>query len=533
MLSRFRALFAGLPRAWGEYVEAAQGERKGRGITRQGALGDAQFTRHLAGKQRLGIVPIRDDNSVVFGAIDIDDYSTTPAQFTEQLVDFPLCVTRSKSGGTHIWLFLAIPLPAAAVRDWLTQVALLIGYPGAEVFPKQSALASDEDVGNWINIPYFDAERTTCYGVLPDGSSQLFADWLDTAEASRVDALPEIKLAEPDLLEGAPPCLQTLARQGIPEGMRNKALFAFGVYAKKAHDPGWEDFLGQINVKYMDPPLQHREVEDTIKSLRRKKYFYPCAQDPIRSVCNKALCRKCEHGIGGDVGDPGISIESISKVDSDPPFYFVQVNGQRIEIAESGYLLNQVQFRKLVFEKLDIIPQMIKEAAWAALINELMKNAHHVEAPSDASAYGQFIFHLTQFCTARQMARTRDELLLGRPWRDDGAGDPPPQSKMRGLVWFRSSDLLAYLERQRFRAFTTQRIWAILREDLGAEHAFWNIRGGGVNAWGLKMGTGQTEPFDVPAFEQGGDPLGSAPGVEHGDTQGWNDAAPWDENIGV
>ena len=121
MLERFQALFAGLPRAWGEYIEAAAGERKGRGITRQGLLGESQFKKHLAGQQRLGIVPIRDDNSVVFGAIDIDDYSTTPRQFAEQVVDLPLCVTRSKSGGAHIWLFLATPLPASEVRDWLTQ----------------------------------------------------------------------------------------------------------------------------------------------------------------------------------------------------------------------------------------------------------------------------------------------------------------------------------------------------------------------------------------------------------------------------
>jgi hypothetical protein len=461
---------------------------------------DALWESHLAGEHRLGIVPIRDDNTVLFGAIDIDDYSVGVQSLAARGADLPLVVTRSKSGGAHFWIFFATPTSAAVAREWLTQAAIYLGYPAAEVFPKQSTLASKEDVGNWIHVPYFDASRTLCHGVAATGESYDLESWLAVAEASRVDSahLEPPQVVEAEILKGAPPCLQTLARNGVPEGLRNKALFAFGVFAKKAHDPGWEDVLAQINAQFFIPPLPFGEVEDTIKALRKKNYFYPCSQQPIAGVCNKSICRTVEFGIGGTTNDPGIQIESITKVDSDPPYYFVQVNGVRIEVADSAALLNQVTFRKLVFERLDVIPSLIKEAAWAALINLLMKEAQHVDAPNDASTYGQFYFHLVNFCTSLAVARDKDEILMGRPWRDKD-----------DIVWFRSNDLLAHLDRYKFRAYTSQKVWATLREHLKAKHDFWNIRGMGCNVWGVDMAGehGQTEPFDIPEFEQGGDPM--------------------------
>lgn len=513
-IARIRALFDGLGRAYGRYREAKPGEKKGSGVTVTGPVTDELWASHLAGKQRLGIVPIRDDNTVLFGAVDIDDYAIGVDTLAARAAGLPVVVTRSKSGGAHCWLFLIAPAPAQMIREWLTGVAVFLGYPGAEVFPKQNVLASKEDVGNWIHMPYFDAERTLCGGILPGGQGQALDEWLSYAEAHRVPAesLEPVKVDEHAMLEGAPPCLQAFARNGVPDGQRNVALFAFGVYCQKAVDPGWEDELARMNQAFMVPPLDYGEVGATIKSLTRKKYFYPCNKPPLTGVCNKAICRTVEHGIGGTPTDPGIQIESITKVDSDPPFYFVQVNGHRIEIADSGALLNQVRFRQLVFERLDVIPRLIKEAAWASLINSLMANAQHIEAPADASAYGQFEHHLAAFLTGGAMARSREEVLLGRRWRDDD-----------DVVWFRYSDLETYLDRRRFRAFNSQKIWATMKQNLKAQHKFWNMKGGAANVWGVSLSTltekPPTEPFDVPPFDTAEDPMPGQqePSVDWGD----------------
>jgi hypothetical protein len=77
---RFRALFDGLQRHYGTYdvtgVEPDErGKRKGKATTVQQPVTDELVRRHLAGEQSLGMVPVRDDATVRFGAIDIDVYA--------------------------------------------------------------------------------------------------------------------------------------------------------------------------------------------------------------------------------------------------------------------------------------------------------------------------------------------------------------------------------------------------------------------------------------------------------------------------
>jgi hypothetical protein len=82
---RFMDLFAGLPRAFGQYSIApntkadSRGKVEGRAATwSDRPLELADWEAHLNGKRGLGIVPIRDDGTVVFGALDIDRYPFDP-----------------------------------------------------------------------------------------------------------------------------------------------------------------------------------------------------------------------------------------------------------------------------------------------------------------------------------------------------------------------------------------------------------------------------------------------------------------------
>lgn len=497
LVARFSALFDGLKRAYGQYSgeqKTNTGKLKGKARTYSQPLTSKEWQSHLAGETRLGVVPVRDDATVVFGAIDIDDYSITPEQMEARAASLglPLVTTRSKSGGSHLWLFLREAQSAAYIRDLLHQWAVALGYPAAEVFPKQDALASEADVGNWIHVPYQHAWNTTTYGLL-NGKQLDPEQWLTYAEASRLSSpdLASVEINEVVGLEGAPPCLQALARHGVPEGNRNNALFAFAVLAKMRSDDNWEDDLDKLNHTYMHPPLPRTELSVIIKSLQKKEYFYPCKQNPIKSVCNKELCREAKYGIAGQDDDPGVQVSGITKVLTDPPHYFVQVNGKRIEVPSSEILLQQARFQRVVFEAVDIIPKSLKSVKWVSLINRLMKDATYVEAPDDAGTYGQFQFHLQQFCTVRAQANDQSEMLHGKAWTDDS-----------GWTWFRGSDLLAYLERQHFRQYRVHQIWAMLREKVSAKHQFVNLKGVGANVWGIPKFTDvQQEEFDVPRTE--------------------------------
>ena len=107
----------------------------------------------------------------------------------------------------------------------------------AEIFPKQEEILVERgDVGNFINLPYFDAEQTMRYAVKEDGDEADLTEFLDIVEARRTNPkdFEKLKLGEPvNEFDQWAPCLSHMFSQGIPEGTRNTVMFAAAVGAKK------------------------------------------------------------------------------------------------------------------------------------------------------------------------------------------------------------------------------------------------------------------------------------------------------------
>jgi len=74
----FMRLFGGLDRAHGKFSVTRKNETKnkmeGRAVTQLEPVTIDLWKKHLKGEQGLGIIPIRDDATVSWGAIDIDRY---------------------------------------------------------------------------------------------------------------------------------------------------------------------------------------------------------------------------------------------------------------------------------------------------------------------------------------------------------------------------------------------------------------------------------------------------------------------------
>src|ERR1035437_6751148 len=160
LAERFMGLFNGLQRAHGEYTISGQKGAKatGKAVTKKTPVTIELWDKHLKGTQGIGIIPIRDNSTVTFGAIDIDSYDGFEASALSVRITnngWPLVICRSKSGGAHVYLFTAEDVPSRLLRLKLKQFAAAIGYPKAEIFPKQDEMHSPEDIGNWINMPYF------------------------------------------------------------------------------------------------------------------------------------------------------------------------------------------------------------------------------------------------------------------------------------------------------------------------------------------------------------------------------------------
>lgn len=232
-LEKFASIFDGLKEAYGYFkIEntGANGKAKGKA----GVLREPRTTKlwenHLSGKGNgLGIIPINEDNMCKWGCIDIDQYPIDHKLLIDKIrrMKLPLVVCRSKSGGAHCFLFSKEWVEAKDMQKSLQNMSAALGYGESEIFPKQVKLHLDRgDVGNFLNLPYYDHENGLRYAFLDDGTSASIEEFFGLYDKhaqtpEEVVKLQVIGSGETDLLKDGPPCLQILCKMGISEGGRN------------------------------------------------------------------------------------------------------------------------------------------------------------------------------------------------------------------------------------------------------------------------------------------------------------------------
>ena len=491
---QLESLYRGLQRAHGTYTvthadSAKHGKMAGKAITVYEQPTVQKWQDHIDGKVGLGIVPIDEQNTCCWGAIDIDVYAENTLQQVDELVrqlNIPAVCIRTKSGGVHVTVYLTERVAARIVRSKMMEIAAAIGRAGVEIYPKQTSLAGEKDCGNWLNMPYFDAANTTRYAVI--GKRRLSLEEF-IAHAHSISVTPDqflaIKITSAAGFDDAPPCLQTMAGQGIAPGTRNDSLFGFGVFARKAFSDDWEAKLDEFNHTFCSPPLGTKEVAALVKSLGRKDYFYPCDRPPFPAFCNKALCKTRKFGIGQGSDDPGITIGRLVKICTSPPTWIIDVEGARFEL-DTDDLMQQNRFSKLCVEKVNMWPSIVKPHVWRELVQQRLSDVEIIEAPKEASTEGRLMWHLEQFCLNAAPARVRDEILLGKPWTDSGAH------------YFRSEDLMRYLTQHNFKDLTPRKVWTALRNQAKATHHQFQLKGRCVQCWAVPEFDKQTGAFDVP-----------------------------------
>ena len=495
-------VFNGLKRAYGTYsmdtteTKLTPGGNKTTGTpaTVQGVVDEDLWERHLVGIEGLGIVPIRDDSTCFFGAIDIDVYKSQDdmQKVIEQIYGegLPMIPCRTKSGGLHCYCFIKEPVTAKELRAKLESFAAAIGYGNAEIFPKQNEIISDRgDIGSWINIPYYNYKDTNRYAYKKDGTAMTIEEFLKAVYKIRL-SLPEFKAYTISLLndiDDGPPCLQILTSRGFQSGTRNAGMYNLVTYYKKAFPDTWEGMVDEANIKYCDPQLSSRDVQTIINSQRKKSVNYQCQISPLKDCCNSTLCRTKRYGVGEMLEMPQLT--GLTKYDTDPPIWFIDVEGGgRLELTTED-LQSQQRFQRKCIETLNTFPPKISQPMWQAMVSSLLDKVIILEAPKEASSKGLLLQYLEMLCTDRAVAKEEEEILRGLPWTD------------KGRHYFRLLDFRNFLERRNFKEFKINKVAAILKDEVGGTVKYRKISGKGINVWSIKQFAPQTEDFKAAKIE--------------------------------
>ena len=455
---RFMVAFDGFSGAHGRTdisEERRAGKQKAHSrIVRQPLTKDL-IDGHLSGKTGIGSIPIKETNKCSFGALDIDQYPLDLAALDKRLrkSKIPCVVCRSKSGGAHIFFFFSEEISAGQFRDKASEISAHFGYGGCEIFPKQEQILVERgDIGNFINLPYFEHKQTTRYAIKADGSDATLEEFLDLVDKRMCKPKDFVKLklgkSKPEFADW-PPCLQSLFSDGVPEGTRNTVMFGACVGCKKEQPENWRSRLEELNINHVSPPLPASEIVTVQQQHEQKEYGYPCQHEPFKSRCNKTLCKTRKYGVGSNRASSEIT--GLCVVKSEPPVWFCDVDGSRVELTTEELQTPQ-KFQKACMEQIRIMPPLLKISEWQDLVAMLMQDMSEIDVPEELTYKGQFYDFLEDFCTGRVQAMSPEELVLGKPWTEDG------------VTFFRIEALLKFLRNHRFDNYSRGQIQERLKE---------------------------------------------------------------------
>lgn len=453
------------------------------------------YEKHLSGELGLGVISANEQGLCYFGAIDIDIDTIDHKDLFKRVSarSLPLAVCRSKSGGAHLYAFFKDGHPAVAVQTLLKKWAALLGFPAqTEIFPKQTK-STTLNLGNWINIPFFNASNTVRYSMGNSGS-QTIEEFLGSIQFYTGSEKIDDKVSENLIqIDSMPPCLKTLTEEGLPPGTRNVGLFSYGVFYRKSSPNGWADKLRYHNQNYVSPPLGSREVEALIKSLENRQYQYKCDEEPLCSHCDRKTCLTLPYGIGNkpwedDNNFDEITVGNLRKILTDPPTYILEVNGRDLHL-ESDQFRSFDKLRKRVFEIHDAVIRPIKQQQWDQKLRELLSSKVEIEAPDDASEHGAISSKIDDFLCLSERSKSREDLLRGSPILE---GDK---------ILFQVNYLQKFLMSQK-TIIANKDLFAILHRRK-CKYDLIKIKGKVVRAWSIPMElvNKQSEEYTDAHFE--------------------------------
>lgn len=251
---------------------------------------------------------MRDDGTIRFAAIDLDEPDFDAAREMQKYLPGPSFIERSRSGNAHVWVFFSDDVLAWPVRGILKAATEAAGKSSVEVFPKQDRLLPElrsavrPELGNYINLPFHGDQRPILSDFDQELDLEFFvykaghelndpADWIKRAEWLQVPS-PDDRLkdraefgTQKQLHICAEHIIANREQNPVMEGHRNVVYFSLAKmllnYESMDEDEAWY-FMSLVNDASPDRMDEH-ELHRIFNNARVKGMTSTGCDDPLMS----------------------------------------------------------------------------------------------------------------------------------------------------------------------------------------------------------------------------------------------------------
>lgn len=410
----------------------AKGKQKPKYLSVEQPVTPEVWQAHLDSRQPLVLVPIRHNDTCVWGAIDIDQYDGLDhADLVRQCaaLGLPLVVCRSKSGGAHLFLFADEPVPAAAMRVRLRAMADVLGRPTAEIFPKQDRL---ENKGSALNMPYL---ASVSPAIRPDGSPMALHEFVELAETSRQ---PESFFAAPSSAEARSKASDTdntgtglMPPKATPADARRRLnLRCEQVRLAAPADANNRLVSGAFDMGRFcrDTGLSADEARAAmLNAWTFRKSGETGAEREFDEVWSRAFANGQQQGRMATSQVTG-SLPDIERCwiipDDEHTTFRLQIDGREMTVGVAEFL-DQRKFNNIALLAIGRAFHLLGQKQrnlWIDMVNDARSRAEIDPLTGGVSRGEVFRDMIEDFVTNRHRAKNKDEIVLGKPWHDEEGG---------------------------------------------------------------------------------------------------------------
>ena len=318
----------------------------------------------------------------------------------------------SKSGGLHLYLFMAEFVPSTLIVSFLSNLLPIFNLkPDCEIFPKQTQLTKDPETGilkpgQFINLPYFEGTKRKALNI--DGTFFTLEQFIKVAEANLTTAEDlksitddmEVKSMEgvdEEFVEG-PPCLALLSKITNKAGFDGKDRFMYNyhVFVKMKYPDSWQQKVKNAPVKYFETVHANAWDQQTLnaklRSWNKSEKGYTCTQSPISEYCKKGICVKKKFGVlAGSKGAYPV-LTNLRKIDIDPdPEYEFDVTRPdgigkaTVHCKTVEHVTDQRKRRNAITKHAGFPPPIIKGPEDQTILEALFKTQKTINPPIGTS----------------------------------------------------------------------------------------------------------------------------------------------------